>query len=69
MKTPMEKYQNDVAYKTFVDMLVDAIIKCQYTPSEIREMSLFACILYERYHTKPLIVFKNNKMEIIKEES
>ncbi len=64
MKTPMEKYQNDVAYKTFVDMLVDVIIKCQYTPSEIREMSLFACILYEQHHTKPLIVFKNNTLEI-----
>lgn len=47
MKTPREKYLNDDKYKYFVDMIESFIHKADFTPSEIREMCLLACINYE----------------------
>ena len=47
MKTPREKYNNDPHYKVLVDQLTSFIHNCQYTPSEIREAVVLACINYE----------------------
>ena len=54
MKTPREKYQNDTQYKMLVDSLVSTIHECQFTPSEIREASMLACIIYEEDRIYPL---------------
>ena len=47
MMTPKEKYMNDVQYRVLVDTLLAHIEKCLYTPSEMREAAILACILYE----------------------
>lgn len=47
MKTPEEKYKNDVEYHQLVDLLESFIHNAQFTPSEIREAAIFACIKYE----------------------
>jgi len=52
MKTPREKYLNDNYYRTMVDMMVSYIDKCQFTPSELREMAILASIIYKEYQTK-----------------
>jgi len=56
MKTPRDKYQNDPKYHRLVDVLVDYIKDCQFTPSEVREASMLACIIYEenRVHWVPV---------------
>ena len=46
MKTPRQKYNNDPSYAALVDTLCAHIHKAQFTPSELREASILACILY-----------------------
>ena len=49
MKTPSEKYANDPSYRQLVDMLTALIDQAKYTPSEIREACMLACIRYEHH--------------------
>jgi len=53
MKTPEEKYLNDPEYKAMVDGMVGMIQRCQFTPSEIREMAMYAAIRYEMMTAGP----------------
>lgn len=52
MKTPDEKYQSDPEFRNLVDILMATIMRAQYTPSEIREAALYACVRYEMLHVK-----------------
>jgi hypothetical protein len=52
MKTPLEKYLNDKDYRMFVDSMTKLLLDAYYTPSELREMVILACIEYERYRLK-----------------
>ncbi len=47
MKTPEEKYFNDPQYRQLVDMIEALIYEARFTPSEIREAAMYACIRYE----------------------
>lgn len=47
MKTPREKYLNDHMYMSLVNMLTSYIHQAQFTPSELREAAILACIRYE----------------------
>ena len=47
MKSPNEKYENDHSYRQLVDMLTALIHQAEFTPSEIREAYMLACIRYE----------------------
>ena len=53
MKTPEEKYNNDPEYCRMVDSLVAYIEGHKFTPSEMREMVMFACIRYEQMQVRP----------------
>lgn len=48
MKTPEEKYLNDPHYCAMVDAVRAQIRQAQFTPSELREIVIFAAILEER---------------------
>jgi len=52
MKTPREKYMNDPEYHALVNMLESFIERAQFTPSELREASVLACINYEMRHVR-----------------
>ncbi len=56
MKTPREKYMNDVHYHTMVDTMVGLIHQCKYTPSELREMAILASIIYEEQQVREIRV-------------
>lgn len=47
LHTPEEKYFHDPAYARMVDILEMLIREGQFTPSELREMVIFACTRYE----------------------
>jgi len=56
MKTPKEKYMNDPQYHQLVDTLEGLIHTAQFTPSELREACIFACIKYEITHQRDKII-------------
>ena len=57
MKTPKEKYANDNNYRRLVDMLEALIVQAEFTPSEIREAGMLACIRYEHYRRiRPVVI-------------
>ena len=57
MKTPEQKYMSDPDYHMLVDLLESFIYRNQYTPSEIREAAMFACIKYEMNQPQRTIAF------------
>ena len=57
MKTPNEKYENDQSYRQIVDMLTALIHQSEFTPSEIREACMLACIRHEHYRRiRPVVI-------------
>jgi hypothetical protein len=58
MKTPAEKYKNDIHYRSLVDHMVNMIHQAQFTPSEIREAAIFACIKYEESKVRTTMVLE-----------
>lgn len=52
MKTPREKYMNDPQYHHLVSTMEGFIESARYTPSEMREAVVLACINYEMRHVR-----------------
>ena len=44
--TTRERYYTDTNFHCLVDMMVDYITACKYTPTEMREAAILACIIY-----------------------
>ena len=53
MKTMKTKYDQDNAYRCMVDAMKAQIYANQFTPSEMREMAVLACIMYEMEAPSP----------------
>jgi len=49
-----DRYQNDAAFHTMVDVLQGAILNMQLTPSEVREAAMLACCMIEERYPKPI---------------
>jgi len=56
--TPDKKYQNDPAYRQFVDMVRYQLRQSNYTPTEIREACILACTMHEMETVRPIMVAK-----------
>lgn len=52
MKTPRDRYLNDPEYHQLVDMLEHFVETARFSPSELREAAVFACINYEMRHVR-----------------
>ena len=71
MKTPNEKYENDHTYRQLVDMLTALIHQAEFTPSEMREACMLACIRHELYRRTRLGVISaeaEKAMEVLETE-
>ena len=59
MKSPKDRYEQDPIYRKLVDGIEALIHQAQFTPSEVREAAVMACIHYEmryglrHYYTVP----------------
>lgn len=45
---PRERYRRDPMFHALVDMLRSAIARADYTPTEVREAAMLACIIEEQ---------------------
>lgn len=52
-RTPEEKYRNDATYHHMVNMLESLIRQAKFTPGEVREMAMLACINHELKNPLP----------------
>ena len=56
MKTPRDRYLNDPEYHRLVDMLEHFVEEARFSPSELREAAVLACINYEMRHVRELTI-------------
>lgn len=62
MKTPEEKYMNDPQYRMMVDFLIKQVSDYNFTPSEMREMTMFACVRAEQLRSSSHRIFMKNQV-------
>jgi len=55
MKSPRERYHNDLMFHQLVDLMTSHIMQAKYTPSEMRDAALLASILYEEMNLIPRV--------------
>ncbi len=53
-----ERYYNDAMFKMLVDTFISHIEQCDFTPTEIREATMLAQIIYEEHHIRPVLFRK-----------
>jgi len=66
LKTPEQKYNNDVSYRRLVETIESLIHEARFTPSEVRECATLACIHYEQRKTQGFIIVPENVNESLK---
>ncbi len=54
--TARERYLNDPMFHSLVDQMVASIYSCQFAPSELREASLLASIIYESQQPRSMVI-------------
>ena len=47
LKSPLDRYEQDPQYRALVDTIEGLLHKCQFSPAEVREAAVMACIRYE----------------------
>ena len=50
MSSPKERYETDPYYKRLTDLIENFLQTAEFTPSEVRECAVLACIHYEMKH-------------------
>lgn len=49
-QSPKDRYENDSQYKQLCDLIESFLHQARFTPSEVRECAVMACIHYEMKH-------------------
>ena len=50
MQSPKERYENDPQYKQLCDLIENFLTQARFTPSEVRECAVMACMHFEMRH-------------------
>ena len=58
---PQQKYEEDAQYRHVVDMLESIIHSANFTPGEIREAAVLACIHYEQRNVSRMLRIVNQR--------
>jgi len=53
MLTPEERYRRDTEFKALVDLIYSWIVRCRYTPTEVREAAMLAAVHYAMLQVEP----------------
>jgi hypothetical protein len=61
--SPRDKYENDPEYRNLVNLLEGVIHEARFTPSELREACIFACIRYEQHRAPEVSLYENKENE------
>ncbi len=56
MRTADQNYLMNAEYKMLVDYMEKAIREHQYSPSEMREAAMLACVHYEMRNPRPVFM-------------
>jgi hypothetical protein len=64
MKYVKDRYVNDPSFRNLVATLTSSIAMAEFSPTEIRQAAMQACINYEMTHLRPTI-FKADNPELI----
>ena len=59
---PWDAYRNDPALKRLVDMLTHVILQAEYTPSEVRQAAMMACIEAEYRRPMPSLYIRTDNL-------
>lgn len=51
---PEWRYQHDLKFKGYVDLMHHLIQRAELTPTEVREAAMLACIHYESYQVRKI---------------
>lgn len=57
-----ERYQKDPEFHQLVDMMQAMIHRAQFSPSEIREAALLACVIYEETQARSVYMRAAERM-------
>lgn len=55
-RDPRDRYRTDAEFSALVNMIRGWIHRLHWTPSEIREAAMLACVLEEMEHTRTRIL-------------
>jgi hypothetical protein len=57
--SPEYRFMRDPQYNAIVKSMIKMIEEKMISPSELREMAMFACIQYEMTHVRESIIMNN----------
>lgn len=50
-----ERYKNDPVFHALVDQIYSQLRDSRFTPSELREALMLACVMFEERHVRPMM--------------
>ena len=63
--TPRNRYNNDNQFRQLVDLMWAHIERCEFTPSEMREAAVLACIFYQEHNVHRRIMISKEEAEAL----
>lgn len=60
--TPQERYARDPDFHKLVDLLTNFVIRCEFSPTELREAAVLAAIRYEQQYARPVYVKEGDSL-------
>lgn len=59
-----DRYSSDPRYRSIVDVLTHAMLALEVTPTEVREMAVYACVRLEHHRLRPTFIPVSTAEEI-----
>ena len=60
--SPELRYQRDMYFRVLVDNLYHFVARCEFTPTELREAVVLACIKHETTRVRPSFLVRRDDL-------